>query len=91
MQIYHESKEANMPVMRPGLFTFSFKIPKLLLGSGQYIASVALNQGHPRPGEAPQAYCVWDRRIEFEVCSELDYKLTRGCYMQYSEAGIIEK
>lgn len=89
MQIYHDSLQADMPVLDKGIKFMRFKIDRLLLGPGSYIASAAVFKQCPVNGMEPEAYCLWDRRIEFQVCSDLPEVITPGCYYQKSDIAVL--
>ena len=84
MQIYHSFSEAGKSVMEKGKGVFFFKIDKLNLGAGKYIASAAIFKDFPQNGNEPPAYSLIDRKIEFEVYSPVKELMTTGICIQYS-------
>jgi len=84
MQIGHSLSECGRSVLRKGRGTFRFEIARLHLGTGAYIASVAIFKERPRAGVEPPAYQLIDRKIEFSVYSPEIEDIATGVCVQES-------
>lgn len=84
MQIGHSLSECGRSVLRKGRGTFRFKIDRLHLGAGAYIASAAIFKERPKAGAEPPAYQLIDRKIEFSVYSPGIEDIATGVCVQES-------